>query len=153
MLDLGCAPGSWTLYAAELTGPSGQVVGVDLKPLSIPVPSHVQIITGDILSLDKILLESIGKEYNAVLSDMAPDTTGNRIVDSTRSFHLCQAALSIAQNFLLPGGGFICKIFQGDGFKSFCEDVASVYHNYKIFKPQSSRKASSEIYIIGKGKK
>lgn len=153
VLDLGCAPGSWLLYAANLTGNKGQVVGIDLKPVTEKVPSHVRIYTGDILTLDDRFFESLGKDFNVVVSDMSPATTGNKHVDSARSYNLCQAALSIAQTLLIPGGSFVCKIFQGEDFKEFSDSVRSVFKSHKIFKPQSSRKASKEIYIIGLGKK
>ena len=153
VLDLGCAPGSWLLYAANLTGNKGQVAGIDLKPVTEKVPSHVRIYTGDILTLDDRFFESLGKDFNVVVSDMSPATTGNKHVDSARSYNLCQAALSIAQTLLIPGGSFVCKIFQGEDFKEFSDAVRSVFKSHKIFKPQASRKASKEIYIIGLGKK
>ena len=153
VLDLGCAPGSWLLYAANLTGNKGQVVGIDLKPVSEKVPPHVRIYNGDILTLDDRFFESLGKDFNVVVSDMSPATTGNKHVDSARSYNLCQAALSIAQTLLIPGGSFVCKIFQGEDFKRFADSVSSVFKRHKIFKPQASRKASKEIYIIGLGKK
>jgi len=153
ILDLGCAPGSWLLYAANLTGNKGQVVGIDLKPVAEKVPSHVSIYIGDILTLDDRFFESLGKDFNVVVSDMSPATTGNKHVDSARSYNLCQAALSIAQTLLIPGGSFVCKIFQGEDFKEFSDSVRSVFKILKIFKPQASRKASKEIYFIGLGKK
>jgi 23S rRNA (uridine2552-2'-O)-methyltransferase len=153
VLDLGCAPGSWLLFAANLTGDKGQVVGIDLKPVAEKVPPHVRIYKGDILVLDDRFFESLGQDFNVVISDMSPATTGNKHVDSARSYNLCQAALSIAQNLLIPGGSFVCKIFQGEDFKEFSDSVRSVFKSHKIFKPQASRKASKEIYIIGLGKK
>jgi len=149
VLDLGCFPGSWLLYAAELTGNTGEVAGIDLKPVIIPLPPHVRVYTGNILSPDDDLLKSVGRNFNVIISDMAPDTTGNRFVDSTRSFNLCEAAFSLARELLLPGGSFVCKIFQGEDFKAFSDSVKASFKKHKIFKPQSSRKASKEIYIIG----
>jgi 23S rRNA (uridine2552-2'-O)-methyltransferase len=153
ILDLGCAPGSWLLYAADLTGNTGQVIGIDLVPVKIHVPSHVKIYTGDILSMDEAYFSSLGQDFNVVMSDMAPSTTGNRLVDSTRSFNLCQMALTVAQTTLKTGGSFVCKIFQGEDFKKFSDSVKAVFNRHKIFKPQSTRKVSKEIYIIGFGKK
>jgi 23S rRNA (uridine2552-2'-O)-methyltransferase len=146
VLDLGCAPGSWLLYAAKLTGPKGRVIGVDPKPVSILLSSHIKIISADIFVLD---IESIGKGFNVVLSDMAPATTGHKGVDAARSYNLCETALNIAQSILLPGGSFVCKIFQGPDFNLFLNAVRAGFKGLKIFKPQSSRKASKEIYVIG----
>jgi 23S rRNA (uridine2552-2'-O)-methyltransferase len=152
VLDLGCSPGSWLVYAEKMTGDTGQVVGIDLKPVSAQIPSHVRTYIGDILSVDDSLLDSVGKNFNVVMSDMAPATTGSKSVDAARSFHLCQAALTIARNVLNPGGSFVCKIFQGEDFKEFSGAVKANFKTQKIFKPESSRKASKEIYIIGLGK-
>ena len=146
LLDLGCAPGAWLLYAAELTGPNGRVTGIDLKPVTVQVASHVKVIRADVFRLD---IESLEKGYNVVLSDMAPATTGHKAVDAARSFNLCETALNIAQSVLLPGGSFVCKIFQGPEFNLFLDAVRAGFQGLKIFKPQSSRKASKEIYVIG----
>ena len=152
VLDLGCSPGSWLVYAANFTGNTGRVVGIDLKPVSVQVPSHVRTYIGDILSMDDALRDSIGKHFNVVMSDMAPATTGIKSVDSARSFDLCRAALSIAIDVLNPGGSFACKIFQGEDFKAFSDAVKVNFKKQRLFKPESSRKASKEIYIIGLGK-
>jgi len=149
VLDLGCSPGSWLIYAAGLTGKKGRVTGVDLKPLSVKIPSNTRIYTADILSIDDEFYELTGKDFNVILSDMAPATTGNKSVDAARSFNLCEAALSIAQKTLMPGGSFVCKIFQGEDFKKFSDSVKAGFKKSRIFKPKSSRKASKEIYIIG----
>ncbi len=153
ILDLGCAPGSWLLYAADLAGKKGQVIGIDLVPVTVHIPSHVKIYTGDILSMDDDFFRSLGQDFNIVMSDMAPSTTGNKLVDNTRSFNLCQMALTVAQTTLKPGGSFVCKIFQGEDFKNFLDSVKAVFNRHKIFKPKSTRKVSKEIYIIGFGKK
>ena len=151
VIDLGCSPGAWLLYAADLVGEKGLVTGIDIKPVSIKVPSHVRIYQGDLLTdtIHSLLTE---KDYNVVLSDMAPSTTGNKTVDAARSFELCQAALTLAKDLLLPGGSFVCKIFQGEDFKSFSESVMACFNKHRVFKPQASRKGSKEIYIIGIGK-
>ncbi|MCP4107904.1 MAG: RlmE family RNA methyltransferase [Desulfobacteraceae bacterium] len=153
VFDLGCCPGSWLLYAAELVGNRGLVVGIDLKPVTVEIPSNVTTYVGDIFSLDNEISDSIGKNFNAVISDMAPNTTGNKHVDAARSYNLSEAALYIARDLLVPGGIFVCKIFQGEGFKEYSDMVKVYFKKQKIFKPQSSRKASKEIYIIGTEKK
>lgn len=153
VLDLGCSPGAWLLYAAEMTGTGGTVMGIDLNPVSIKLPAHVQSVVGDVLSPDERILAVIGEGYHVVLSDMAPATTGMKDVDALRSYRLCEAALEWAIKRLIPGGSFVCKIFQGEDFKAFTELVRAAFNQQKTFKPQSSRKASKEIYIIGMGKK
>ena len=153
VLDLGCSPGSWLLYAAELIGNRGEVLGIDQKAVAIGTPAQVKTLTADILAIDGPWIEkqALANRFNVVLSDMAPATTGNKVVDAARSHQLCEAALNIAQMVLVPGGSFFCKIFQGEEFKEFSESVRSRFKSHKIFKPQSSRKESKEIFILGMG--
>ena len=148
ILDLGCAPGSWLLYAAKLTGDRGRVIGIDLKPVKIQAAPNIEIINADVFALDA---GPLGNDFNVVMSDMAPATTGHKAVDAARSAGLCEAALAIAQSVMLPGGSFVCKIFQGPDFNQFVNSVRAGFDKQKIFKPRSSRKASKEIFIIGLG--
>ena len=152
VLDLGCAPGAWTKFAAEITGPGGEVVGIDLKKVDLALPAHVRVLQGDILAPDAAIIEALAPGFNSVISDMAPATTGHRDVDAARSFTLCEAALGIARDHLHPGGHFVCKIFQGPDFEAFVQQVRRAFANQRIYKPRSSRKASREIFIIGKGR-
>ncbi len=152
VLDLGCAPGSWLMHAADLAGPSGCIVGVDLTPVAVSLPAHVSVHTKDVFELVEDPVAFFGREFEVVLSDMAPATTGSRGVDAARSHNLCEAAIAIARQVLRPGGAFVCKIFQGEDFNSFSAAVKTSFLEFKIFKPQSCRKASKEIYLIGKGK-
>jgi 23S rRNA (uridine2552-2'-O)-methyltransferase len=153
ILDLGCAPGSWLQYAAGLAGNGGRVVGIDKKPVSLKLPSHVTVYQGDVLSIDALMADEPPRSFDAVLSDMAPATTGNKSVDAARSLDLCMAAFSLAKKYLKPGGSFVCKVFQGEDFKLFSDSIRTCFKIHKIFKPQSSRKASREIYVIGRDKK
>ncbi len=153
VLDLGCAPGSWLLYAAKQVGDKGKVFGIDLKEVDIKLPENVSAIQDNILKLTQDSVLSGGIKLNVLLSDMAPATTGRKDVDAFRSFELCSMALKTAREFLVTGGSFVCKIFQGNEFKKFEKDVKSLFKESKIFKPDSCRKQSKEIYIIAKGKK
>lgn len=153
ILDLGCAPGSWSKYAAEQAGSAGSVLGVDLAPVAISMPANVTVITSDIHALQASAQRGLGADFQVVLSDMAPATTGDKSGDAARSYELCRSALAVADTSLAQGGRFVCKIFQGEDFKSFCDQVKARFDRMHIFKPQSSRKASREIFIIGLGKK
>ncbi len=153
VLDLGCAPGSWLLYAAKEVKDQGRIFGIDLKQIDIDLPQNVSAIQDDILNLNnRSFLDEI-KKFNVVLSDMAPATTGRKDVDALRSFELCRMALKVADDFLTADGNFVCKIFQGNDFNSFQKNVKSKFKSCKIFKPESCRKQSKEIYIIAKGRK
>ncbi len=153
VLDLGCAPGSWLLYAAKLTGAEGRVVGIDLKEVTEQLPGHVRVYTGNATEMSEELRDAVRDGYDVVLSDMAPATTGLRDVDAIRSFALCEVALDIADQLLAPGGRFVVKIFQGKDFEAFIESIRVRFDTRKIFKPQTCRKESKEIYVIGMGKK
>jgi 23S rRNA (uridine2552-2'-O)-methyltransferase len=153
VLDLGCAPGSWLQFAARQVGRGGQVVGVDLKPVTVALPPTVRTIVGDIDTLVQTGELQPAGGFNVVLSDMAPATTGNKHADAVRSFVLCETALAVAEKGLASGGHFVCKIFQGEDFKAFCDKVKARFARMHVFKPQSSRKGSKEIFVIGLGKK
>ncbi|MFW6023347.1 MAG: SAM-dependent methyltransferase, partial [Myxococcota bacterium] len=114
VLDLGAAPGSWLLYAAEVVGPEGRVVGVDLQELRTSLPPNAEFRQGDLHEVDPAGLG----EFDVVLSDMAPATSGQRNVDQTRSFDLFMAALGVAERVLVPGGRFCGKLFQGPDLKT-----------------------------------
>lgn len=152
VLDLGCAPGSWLLYAAQTVGASGRAVGIDLKAVQIQLPDQAQAIQGDLSELARQSPPPWGTApFDVVLSDMAPDTTGHRNVDHWRSVGLCESALDVACKVLRPGGGFACKIFQGPDVDGFVAQVQVRFDLCKRFKPQSCRKASKEIYIVANG--
>lgn len=153
VLDLGCAPGSWLLYASKIIGHKGLVTGIDLKPVTCKIPSNAKTYVGNILNLENHVATSISNRYNVVLSDMAPQTTGRKDVDSYRSFELCQIAHQYAIKKLSLNGVFVCKIFQGDKFKEFVNSIKTGFVKHKVFKPESCRKSSKEIYIIGMKKK
>ncbi|PIE70064.1 MAG: 50S rRNA methyltransferase [Deltaproteobacteria bacterium] len=151
VLDLGCAPGSWMQYAAEVTSPSGRVVGIDLKAVGGSWPGHVVHLQGDVYDALADLKAEAPEGFNAVISDMAPATTGIHHVDTARSENLSRMALEVAAHLLVPGGNFICKIFQGPDFQAYVNDVRTRFERHGILKPQSTRKGSREIFIIGLG--
>ncbi len=152
VLDLGCAPGSWLTYAAEIVGSKGIVIGIDLNQIGTILPKNALIFNYDVLSFDITTKKEIKKGFNSVISDMAPCTTGSKRVDAARSFVLCSAALEIADSVLKPGGMFVCKIFQGSDLKKFSSYVNKKFKRQLLFKPKSSRKTSKEIYVIGLNK-
>ena len=124
-----------------------------LTPVTIAVPDNVTVITGDVADLETHLDRLGQTRFDVVLSDMAPATTGNRHVDEARSVGLCEAALYIAEKTLVPGGSFVCKIFQGGDTKAFTDAVRNRFHRQTAFRPKSTRKASREVFVIGLQKK
>jgi len=151
-LDLGCCPGAWLLFASSVVGNKGLVVGVDIIQLSLQLPSNVRFVQHDVLAWNESFLEAVGTNFETVLSDMSPPTTGNKFVDAQRSLQLSESALAISARVLMQGGSFVCKIFQGSDSKGFSDRVKRYFGRVTNFKPKSSGKASKEIYVVGLGK-
>lgn len=153
VLDLGCSPGSWLLFASKIVGEQGLVLGVDLTPLRIRLPRNARFIEQNVLVRDDSFIEAVGTGFDVVLSDMAPSTTGNKFVDSQRSLELSEAALEVSDRVLKRGGGFICKVFQGGDFKRFSDTVKERFKRVVHVKPKATRRASKEVYVVAIGKK
>jgi 23S rRNA (uridine2552-2'-O)-methyltransferase len=152
ILDLGAAPGSWTLYAAQKIGKGGKLLAVDLSPIEVPLPQNVTFVQGDALSLDNEELATYAP-YDVVLSDMAPSTTGNRLGDQTRSFELFMRALAVAEKLAAPGGAFIGKIFMGEDYPNAKKALKKVFVEDRAMKPEGTRASSYELFLIGLGRR
>ena len=155
VLDVGAAPGSWTLYThRELIKGKGKIVSVDLNPLALdPIPPTVIEFTGDAFSKEiraKLVEEG---PYDAIISDAAPMTTGNRIVDTTRSEYLAEQVVFLAEEQLKTHGNMVIKIFQGGGEQEILKKMRTIFQKAKAFKPKASRYDSFEIFLIGLDKK
>ena len=153
ILDLGCWPGSWLQFAAAKAGPEAKLVGIDLDEVEIALPATVETIVGDVtkLKLDR-LLERYGR-FDLVLSDMAPNTTGNKDYDIGTSEDLFLRALDISSACLRIGGHFCAKVFQGGRFPELLREVELRFQEARAFRPEHTRKQSREQYIIGRGLK
>jgi len=148
VLDLGCSPGSWLQYLASRVGPTGVVVGVDLTPLAIPVAPPVYFVLGDSAGLDLEAITAISPDFDAVVSDMAPRTTGIREVDQQRSLDLALTAWEWARKLLRPGGHFLVKVFEGPGVEGLIRELEAAFRICRRVKPPGSRAASKEIYLL-----
>jgi 23S rRNA (uridine2552-2'-O)-methyltransferase len=149
VLDLGAAPGSWIQLAEGVVGPSGLVLGIDLKPIEHTFPKHVITLQGDIFDrefVDASLAEYV--PFDVVLSDMAPSTSGVKVADAARSALLFERAFEISRAVLKPGGTFLAKIFQGSEFHELLLETKMQFRQTKVIKPDASRKQSKEIYIL-----
>jgi len=151
VLDLGCAPGSWLLYASRKVGPGGRVVGVDLASLDIAVPSNVQLLTVDVLTLDPGDLPEKDDGFDAVLSDMAPSTSGAALVDQERSWELFERAVTIAVETLRPGGGFVGKLFSSPRHEEALSLLRERFSRVRTLRPRATRSASREVFVTGLG--
>jgi len=150
-VDLGSAPGSWSQLAARLVAPSGRVVAVDLLPME-PVPG-VEFLQGDFTAPETLaaMRELVGATpVDLVMSDMAPNISGNRAMDQPRSLALLDEALLFAAEVLRPGGDFLVKAFQGEGIDAFTKELKARFKTVKTIKPKASRPESREIYLLAR---
>lgn len=155
VLDVGAAPGSWTLYThKELLKGKGKLIAVDLNPLNLdPVPPTVTAFVGDAFSKEIRPLLVENGPYDAIISDVAPMTMGNRAVDTTRSEYLAEQVILLAKEHLKEHGNLVVKIFQGGGQVDIIKDMRTFFTKVKPFKPKACRDDSFEIYLIGLDKK
>jgi 23S rRNA (uridine2552-2'-O)-methyltransferase len=152
VVDLGAAPGGWSQVTSRVIGDKGTLIASDILEMdSIP---DVTFIQGDFTE-DAVftqILESIGKKpVDLVISDMAPNMSGVRATDQARAMYLCELALDLAGRVLCPGGDFLIKIFQGEGFDLYHKQVRGMFDKVQMRKPLSSRDRSREQYLLGRG--
>jgi len=151
VLDLGASPGSWTLFALRTLGLGTRVVAVDLEDLKVKAPPGCEIsfLKSDIFSREGMRFVERGRPYGCVLSDAAPATTGNRVVDTSRSYNLALQTLNIAEAFLVAGGNLVLKLFQGGAEKELRSRMEVTFERVRFFKPRAVRQGSMEVYAIG----
>ena len=156
VVDLGAAPGGWLQVAAERVGERGRVVGVDrqsIDPLEEPAAT-VEYVRGDITDEDTVdrLREAVDGEADVVLSDMAPNMTGEYDLDHARSVHLARQALSIAEDLLGAGGDLAVKVFDGRDLDDLQADMEEEFEYVRQVRPDASRDSSSELYLVAKNR-
>lgn len=152
VLDLGSAPGGWSQVAVELVGDRGRVIASDILPMDSI--AGVQFIRGDFTEdavFEHILVAVGGAPVDVLISDMAPNMSGMTAVDQPRSMHLVELALDMARRVLRPGGVFVAKVFQGEGFDALVKDARSSFDKVLTRKPAASRPRSREVYLVASG--
>ena len=154
VIELGAAPGGWTQYVAEKLSANGLLLAVDILEMD-PVPG-AQIIQGDFTELET--LESIrstmnGQSADLVLSDMAPNFSGQVAVDQPRAMYLAELALEMCRELMVPGGSLLVKTFHGAGFEEYVRQVRGMFGEVKSRKPRASRARSREVYILARNRK
>jgi 23S rRNA (uridine2552-2'-O)-methyltransferase len=152
VLDLGAAPGSWAMYAAQKIGPAGHLLAIDLEPLAVGLPPHADFVQGDALSLANEELARFAP-YNVILSDMAPRTTGSPVTDQARSAELFMRALAVAATLGAKGGAFVGKIFMSDDLAPARAELRRHYETERLIRPEGTRSVSTEIFVVGAGKR
>jgi len=152
VLDLGAAPGSWSMYAAQQIGSAGKLLAIDIQPLTITLPNHAEFRQGDALTIGDELLRRFAP-YDVVLSDMAPNTTGSRVTDQTRSFELFMRALAVAVVQSAVGGSFVGKIFMSNDLPDARKEVRRHYLGERVIRPEGTRAGSMEVFLLGIGRR
>ncbi|SPD72029.1 Ribosomal RNA large subunit methyltransferase E [uncultured Desulfobacterium sp.] len=151
LLDLGCYPGSWSQYGIKKVGLQGKVIGVDLSSPTKLASPNFRFVQADVFSLDMAALAGEVGQMDVVISDLAPQTTGVKLTDVSRSMDLVRRALQIAGAMLRVKGNFLCKVFEGEDLRSFKAEVAANFEAVRLFRSQATRKHSREVYLIGLG--
>jgi 23S rRNA (uridine2552-2'-O)-methyltransferase len=150
-VDVGSAPGSWSQYVSKKLKGRARIVAVDILAMdSLP---DVEFIQGDFQdeAVFEQMLQAIGDEgVDLVMSDIAPNSTGTRVVDQPKSMYLVELALDLARRVLKPGGSFVCKVFQGEGIDEFVIDTRRSFKRVKVMKPNASRASSREVYLVAR---
>ncbi len=147
VLDLGAAPGSWSLYVARHIGATGKLLAVDVEPITVALPPPAVFVQADMLAPDDGRIAEFAP-YDVVLSDMAPKTTGTRITDQARSFELFMRALDVAARLGAPGGAFVGKIFMSDDLPVARAEVRRLYATERLIRPEGTRTMSTEIFAV-----
>jgi 23S rRNA (uridine2552-2'-O)-methyltransferase len=148
VLDLGAAPGSWSMYASKRIGPKGSLLAVDLSPITGSLGANTKVTQGDALSLSNEDL-ALFAPYDVVLSDMAPSTTGSKFADQARSFDLFMRAAEVAKALGAPGSAFVGKLFMSDDFQKARDALRALFEEARTIRPEGTRSGSGEVFLVG----
>jgi 23S rRNA (uridine2552-2'-O)-methyltransferase len=148
VLDLGAAPGSWTLYVSKEVGASGRVLAADLSEFPGGVPSNVTVRQLDVMKAGRAELGDLAP-YHVVLSDMAPRTSGNKARDQALSFELCQRALVLADELGGADSHIVLKLFMSNDFKALETALRARYAECRTVRPEATRSQSTEVFLVG----
>ncbi len=149
VLDLGAAPGGWSQVAVKFVGSSGKVIASDILP--IDEINGVNFLQGDFTEqsvYDNLLKMTDDSKVNVVLSDMAPNMSGQLSVDQPKSMYLAELAIDMATKTLEINGSFVVKVFQGDGFDNYLQNARKTFKKVSVIKPKASRPRSKEVYLL-----
>ncbi len=150
VLDLGAAPGSWSLYASERVGSGGSVLAVDLQEISQSFGPNVTVVRGDALDLESQVLGQAGP-YDVVLSDMAPSTTSSKAANQALSAELFLRAVAVARELGREGSSFVGKLFMGPDFEAAKRELQASFAKVQVIRPRGTRQSSSEVFLVGTG--
>ena len=150
-VDLGAAPGSWSQYVTDRLAGRVRIVALDILEMD-SLPS-VEFIQGDFTEaavLERLMNALANSKVDLVMSDMAPNISGNKAIDQPKSMYLVELALDLARKVLKHKGTFVCKLFQGAGTDAVIADARATFAAVKVMKPKASRAGSSEVYLVAR---
>jgi len=155
VMDFGYHPGSWTQYCSKIVGEKGQVVGIDIREINTKFENYenVRVYEKDINDVKDLSELGVDDQFDVVVSDMAPNTTGIKSVDQIRSLQLVEMCFYHLKQFLKPGGNFVIKVFDSNDAQQFLKEQRTTFAKYHYLKPKSTRSVSKEFFVIGIGYK
>ncbi len=149
VVDLGAAPGGWSQVAAETVGDAGRVIALDILPMEpLTGVTFIQEDFRDESALTRLTRTLEGRAADLVISDMAPNMSGIRVVDQTAGVYICELCVQFAVDHLAAGGAMVMKLFQGEGIDALQRDIRRRFKRVLVRKPDASRSKSREMYLV-----
>jgi 23S rRNA (uridine2552-2'-O)-methyltransferase len=152
VVDFGYHPGSWIQYACKVIGDEGKIVGIDVREVNKKLSGikNVRIYQKDIFDIHDLKQLEVESQFDVVLSDMAPNTTGIKSLDQDRSLNLVESVFGLLPKFLKSGGNFVIKVFDSQHAQNFLKEKKNLFKEFHYLKPKSTRSVSKEFFVIGK---
>ncbi len=152
VVDFGYHPGSWIQYVSRVIGDNGIVVGIDIRELNKQLTGikNVRVYQKDIFDVHDLAQLGVEGQFDVVLSDMAPNTTGIKSLDQDRSLNLVESVFGLLPRFLKPGGNFVIKVFDSQFAQNYLKEQKGLFNEFHFLKPKSTRSVSKEFFVIGK---
>lgn len=152
VVDFGYHPGSWIQYTSRVIGDQGRVVGIDVRDVNkkLSTLKNVRVYQKDIFDISDLSQLEVEGQFDAVLSDMAPNTTGIKSLDQDRSLNLVESVFGLLPRFLKPGGNFVIKVFDSQNAQNYLKEQKGLFQEFHYLKPKSTRSISKEFFVIGK---
>jgi 23S rRNA (uridine2552-2'-O)-methyltransferase len=152
VVDFGYHPGSWIQYTSKVIGDEGKVVGIDVREVNKKLSGikNVRVYQKDIFDIQDLKQLEVDGQFDVVLSDMAPNTTGIKSLDQDRSLNLVESVFGLLPKFLKPGGNFVIKVFDSQNAQNYLKDQKNLFKEFHYLKPKSTRSISKEFFVIGK---
>ncbi len=152
VIDLGYHPGSWIQYTSKKVLPDGMVIGADVRDINKTLLSikNVRLFQKDVLTIETMEELGVSDQFDVVLSDMAPNTTGIQSTDQARSLNLVEMVFFLLPKFLKPGGNVVVKVFESNDAQLFLKEQKKHFSEFHYLRPKSTRSVSKEYFVIGK---